>query len=322
MPNHCLLTIVVPTIGRSPVLEECLNALASEREPNSEIVAVIDESLDPATLLKDIPDRVVAVPANAGFAAACNAGVRMSGAEFVAVVNDDVVVNPQWARILLARLQNHRQSGAVQGVNLQLLRPAKVDGRGIAWNSSWQAVQIGHGSDYLPEGTIREIYGTSGTAAMYSRRALVASRLQPRGFFDPILHTYYEDVDLAGRLRSAGFRSELVPEAKAQHLGGASSSMDASWRYGQIYSNRILVLARLLGRSFWPRCARILWRDLLDLSMATLHREHSKRRGILVGWSRASRLFSMFRHRGAPLVPISVLYRFMETRKRKEPERK
>jgi len=314
MPNLPRLTIVVPTIGHSPVLGDCLKALTTDREIASEVVVVIDESLDAAELLLGIPDRVIPVSPEAGFSAACNAAICESETDSVAVVNDDVVVDPGWIEILIATLENDSQVGAVQGVNLQLPQPKKIDGCGIAWNPYWQAIQVDHGSSHLPESTTREVYGVSGTAAMYSRKALAAASPRPHEMFDPVLHTYYEDVDLAGRLRSVGYRSELVPKAQAQHLGGASSSRDANWRYRQIYGNRILVLARLLGRSLWPRLAKIVWRDLIDLSIATTHGAYDKRRGILAGWSRASRLFGKFSHRGPSLVPISVLHQFMETR--------
>ncbi len=61
-----------------------------------------------------------------------------------------------------------------------------------------------------PDVGVEEIFGVSATAAVYRREALraVASGGE---VFDPRLGSYYEDVDLAGRLRAAGFARSARP---------------------------------------------------------------------------------------------------------------
>ncbi|HEY6321517.1 MAG TPA: glycosyltransferase [Thermoanaerobaculia bacterium] len=167
-----------------------------------------------------------------------------------------------------------------------------------------------------------EIFGVSATAALFRRSALERVALGGQ-VFDPRLVSYYEDSELAGRLRAAGFSALLVPAARARHLGSASgrTAAAARERWRLIYGNRYLAAARLLGRGLWPRLPLMLLRDLLDvvgpaaLLHALLRRDRrllpgdhetgpGARRGRLsgmaAGWARALRHLPAFAHTGLP----------------------
>ena len=117
--------------------------------------------------------------------------------------------------------------------------------------------------------------------------------------FDAGLFAYYEDVDLACRLRSAGYGALLVPSARARHAGSTSGRRLALGGWPYIYGNRHLVLARHLGRGYGRRLPRVLWRDALDLAGAAGRLEPGRAAGIVAGWGRALRLLPRYLHRGA-----------------------
>ena len=264
------VTAVIPTLGRSPWLIPCLEAL---RREGVEIV-VIDQSETPL----DLPDRVIRPGKNLGFAAATNLGIAESSGEYVATVNDDAVVEPGWAVRLVEELDRHPEAAAAQGINLSM--DGLVDGCGIEWNRWGQAVQIGHGGPPSHR-EIREVWGVSATAAIYRRAALGETP------FDPRLISYYEDVELAGRLRAAGWTALLVPEARARHAGSATGGTMSRERWRLVYGNRWLV-AR--GQPFWRMAAR----DLVDLTRALGRGDFSRAAGIPSGWARALRLRRSF----------------------------
>jgi GT2 family glycosyltransferase len=220
------------------------------------------------------------------------------------------VVEPGWLGALVAVLQAEPRAAAAQGVNLRLDAPDLADGCGLAWNRAWQAVQVGHGrSAPAPAGPAREIFGVSATAAVFRRSAL---RTVAAGetVFDPGLGSYYEDGDLAGRLRGAGWRALLVPAARARHAGSATGRALGRERWRLIYGNRYLAAARLLGRSFWPRLPRMMTRDAIDLARAAADGEGDLAAGVLAGWARAVRRLPGFLRGGPPLVPLSEIRRF------------
>jgi GT2 family glycosyltransferase len=300
------VSAVVPTLGRSPLLIPCLEALRGE---GAEII-LVDQGETPVEIPAGLADRVLRPGRNLGFAAGTNLGIAEARGEWIATVNDDAVVEPGWRAALLAALEADPRAAAAQGVNLQLGAPDVADGCGMAWNRWWQAVQTGHGRMAPPAGAgVREVFGVSATAAVFRRAALRAAA--PGGeVFDSRLGSYYEDVDLAGRLRAGGFRALLVPAARARHAGSATGRTLSRERWRLIYGNRYLAAAGLLGRSFWPRLPRMAARDAIDLVKAALRGDGALAAGILSGWTRAARHLPGFVRTGAPLVPLGEIRRF------------
>jgi GT2 family glycosyltransferase len=278
---------VVPTLGRSRWLVPCLEALRRDGGAGIEIV-VVDQGETPVELPAGLADRVLRPGRNLGFAAGTNLGIAAASAELVATVNDDALVEPGWLAALSAALEGDPRAAAAQGVTLILDRPDLADGCGLEWNRWWQAVQIGHGRP-APAATepAREVFGVSATVALYRRAAL--REVAPDGHvFDPRLISYYEDVELAGRLRAAGWRSLLVPAARARHAGSATGATMSRERWRLIYGNRWLAAARLSGFG-WPRVPRMLLRDLVDLAKAVGAGDGARAGGIAAGWVRAAR---------------------------------
>ena len=267
--------------------------------------------------------RIVQLPRPAGFARAANAGIAASRGRLIALVNDDAVLATGWTRTLLtalggrygrdAKTSTDSPVAAAQGLNLLPARDgeARIDGAGLAWNSRRQAIQVGRGEPAPPAGgTPRPVYGVSATAAVYRRDALVA--VSPAGGslrpFNERLESYYEDVELADRLRRASYEAVLAPAARTKHAGAMSSRSrrDARRRVRRIYCNRVLVLARRLGRSFWLLLPELLLRDAVDLFRGGASEAlpgDSRRPGatdLLFAWGRAVRLLPRFAGFGHP----------------------
>jgi GT2 family glycosyltransferase len=302
-------TAVVLTLGRSPLLVACLEAL--RRDGGSELeILVVDQGETPVDLPAGLADRVLRPGKNLGFAAGNNLGIAEAAGDWVAAVNDDAVVEPGWLPALIAALEADPGAAAAQGVNVQLTAPETADGWGLAWNGWWQAVQLGHGKPVSDLKTdVREIFGASATAAVFRRAAL--RQVSPDGdVFDPRLFAWYEDADLAVRLRAAGWRALLVPAARMRHAGSTTGRTLSRERWRLLYGNRWLVAARLLGRAFWPRIPLLAARDLVDLLKAAAKGDLEMAAGILGGWSRALRLLSGFARLGAPAVPLGEIRRF------------
>jgi GT2 family glycosyltransferase len=277
-------------------------------------IVLVDQGETPVDLPAGLADRVVRLEVNRGFTGGTNAGIAIgsTGADFLATVNDDLLVEPGWTAALVAALDREPRAAATQGVNLRLDRPAIADGWGLAWNRAFQAVQLGHGEPALPrDQLIREVFGVSATAALYRRAALaeVAAVALPGGqVFDERLGSYYEDADLAGRLRAAGWTALCVPAARARHAGSSSSTASGAGsslsraRWASLYGNRYLVAARLLGSDFWLRLPLLAMRDVKDLVRALFKGDGTQALGICAGWARALRHLPAYVRRG-PATP-------------------
>jgi GT2 family glycosyltransferase len=300
------VTAVVLTLGRTPLLTPCLEALRREGGTRLELI-VVDQAESSVRLPAGLADRVLRPGRNLGFAGGNNLGIAVAAGELVATVNDDAVVEPGWLGLLSAALASDPRAAAAQGVNLMLDRPHLADGCGLGWNRWWQAVQLGHGLPAPdPGGERRAVFGVSATVALYRRQALAG--VARRGeVFDARLHAYYEDVELACRLRHAGWRALLVPAARARHAGSASAGGTTArrkrWRL--VYGNRYLATARCQGGRFWRCLPRMAARDLLDLARAARRADGVRLAGIAGGWARALRLLPLYVRRGAACAPCA-----------------
>jgi hypothetical protein len=303
------IAAVIPTLGASPVRDQCLAALRREQAAGVDLEILL---VGPAEAIGGA-DRAVVTAGRLGFAAACNRGIAVTTGPWVALINDDAVIEPGWCQVLQQALEGRPSAAAVQGVNLTWEEPPRADGWGIGWRTGWQAVQLGRGGAPLePAAPPREVFGVSATAALYRRRHL--EELEPPGRavpgpFDERLGSYYEDVDLAVRLRSRGRDAVIVPRARVRHLGSATAGAGPR-RWARVYGNRYLVLARLFGRRAAPVLARAGLRDLRDAARAAAGLDGRRLAGITAGWLRAVALLPAFLHRGLPLVPAAELERF------------
>ncbi|MEM6705403.1 MAG: glycosyltransferase [Acidobacteriota bacterium] len=287
MTGQAQIAAIVPTLGRSPVLEDCLQAL-DEQRPRPLLVVVRSGPGSLPDAARERADILLESSEQLGFAAATNRGIEATETSFVATVNDDVVVRDGWVRALLEAAAESEGFAAVQGANTLLDSPQVLDGCGIAWNTWWQAVQLraGEATSELPTAAF-EIAGASATATLYRRSALTEVALEGGEAFDPSFESYYEDVDLSLRLAAAGHRAVCVPAARAAHVGSATGKTLGRHRLRLIYGNRLLTLRRAAGGAS-SVLAKALLRDFLDGL-----RQPSRIPGILGGWRRAWQL----RHR-------------------------
>ncbi|MEO8276960.1 MAG: glycosyltransferase [Thermoanaerobaculia bacterium] len=315
------IVAVVPSLGQSPWQTEMLTALRAELATHAAALIWVHQGTEPAPQLSAERERLIRLPQPCGFAAAVNAGIAaiadvdesdaLAAIDAIAVVNDDLIVSPGWLAALTEGLAARPQAAAVQGMNLELDRPERIEGCGLEWNRSWQAVQTLAGSvadaALAPLAAPFEIFGVSATAALYRRSALVevAENGTPLRAFDERLGSYYEDVELAVRLRAADWQSWCIPAARARHAGQATAGRRPLSRWRSIYRNRLLVVHQLLGARFLRTLPRLAVRDLRDFARALLSGDAARAPAILMGWwaalvsARRSTDSSGIEHRGS-----------------------
>ena len=105
VPYAPLVTVVIATRERPELLVHCLDSVAALRYPRLEVVVVDNDPVTEATselIRQDYPDvRYVREPVR-GLAAAHNRGLAEALGEITAFTDDDVVVDPDWLRALVA----------------------------------------------------------------------------------------------------------------------------------------------------------------------------------------------------------------------------
>jgi glycosyltransferase involved in cell wall biosynthesis len=120
--------VVVPTSNRAAYLEVTLASLAAQDLDDGayEVIVVDDGSRDRTPAVIDAARvRTIRRDEPRGPNAARNTGVRVAGADLVAMVDDDVWAPPGWLRAMLSGAERHAHAGALGGpIHARLEGPA------------------------------------------------------------------------------------------------------------------------------------------------------------------------------------------------------
>jgi GT2 family glycosyltransferase len=213
-----LITIVIPNWNGRRFLGDCLGAIRSQTYPHIETIVVDNGSRDGSIeLIRDeYPEvRLVTFDTNVGFSPAVNAGIKAATGRYIALLNNDTKVEPRWVEELVKALDSHPEVGSVACKMLAYDDRTILDGVGDAYRRGGLPSRIGHGErDDGQFDEPRYVLGACGGAAMYRRELF-----DDIGLFDEEYFAYLEDVDLALRAQSAGYKCLYVPTARVYHVG-------------------------------------------------------------------------------------------------------
>jgi GT2 family glycosyltransferase len=267
-----------------------------------QVIVVDNGSTDDsvAVLRRDLPEAtVLARDTNGGFAVGANAGIRHTDAEIVVLLNNDAEPAPGF----VAALRDHLVAApaAVAAVTGRIVLAGRwsrlqaddqtPDGRalrdhdGHLWvpspdgevrlNSTGVRIdRDGNGMDrdwFAPADRVADtaVFGFSGGASALRRAALDDVGLLDESFF-----MYYEDTELAWRLRRRGWRVEYAADAVVVHDHSASSGVRSDLFVFRNARNRLVVA---LWHAPWPTvlraAARTLARGLRGLADGPTRRE-------------------------------------------------
>jgi len=251
------LAAIVPVWNGRPLVEKLLASLAKQTLRADELVVVDNGSTDGAPeAARACGARVIGMGRNAGFAAAVNRGIRETRAEWIAVLNSDVELAPDYFALLTA------SSGwFATGRILAAGNPSHIDGtfdlvcRG---GTPWRA---GSGQADGPAWEMRRrIWSAPWTAAVFR-----AALFEKTGLLEERFESYLEDVDFGLRCAALNLAGEYVPEAVAWHRGSAALGRWHKETVRRMARNQVWLLARHYSRSdllhcAWPvAVAQLLW---------------------------------------------------------------
>jgi len=218
--------IYIPTFNGAPQLRRTLLSLAEQTRP-LDVVVVDNGSTDGTTeLLRDEFPQVelVELGRNLGFGPAINRGVDLRPADPLLVLNNDVRVEPRFAEAMLEAAAEGAE--CVAGVLTQEAAPGLIDSAGVVADITLMGFDYLHGEPLAVLEGAADPLGPTGGAALYRHDAFRAA-----GGFDERIFLYYEDLDLALRLRAAGARCRLAGGARALHAYSASLGAASGGKY-------------------------------------------------------------------------------------------
>jgi GT2 family glycosyltransferase len=272
------VTAVVLTYNGRELLEIVLPSLAAQTCPGLRLLVVDNGSRDDslAYLASEWPDvEVVAIPDNVGVTKALNAGLEAAAdAEFVALFNNDMEMEPDCLSELVRALVEHPEAGSAGAKLVDFHRRDVLDGTGDTLRWTGLATRRGHGEPNDGRyGEAEAVFGACGGAALYRREALRQVGLLDESFF-----AFSEDVDWALRAQLAGWTCRYVPSAVVYHMGSATIGRglsdftayhlwrNAIWMIVKNYpAEALLKRAPALAFGFGLNMAAAWWEGKLDV---------------------------------------------------------
>lgn len=214
------ISIVIPNWNGARHLPVCLQALRTQTLPPHEVLLVDNASADEslALIARDFPEvRVIALSSNLRFAGACNAGIRASSGEAIALLNNDTEADLRWLERVAACFAAHPRAGFVASKLRLFDKRDRLHSAGDSYSS--QGMPGNRGVWQVDDGRFDQeyVFGACGAASVYRR-----SMLDVVGLLDEEFEFSCEDVDLSWRAQLAGYRCAFAHDAIVYHKVSAT----------------------------------------------------------------------------------------------------
>ena len=244
-PEQALLTVAIATFNGRQLLEGVLASLQRQTIAVQIRVVVIDDGSSDDTvrwLREHRPDvQLIAHEGNLGVSRSLNEGLGLAEGEFLALLNNDIELEPDCLELLVQELYDHPEAAASTPKLLDFHRRDHLDGAGDEYTWWGMANRRGHGEldrgQYdLPEA----VFGASAALAVYRRSAI-----ETVGGLDEEFFAYLEDVDWSMRALLAGFQCRYQPQAVAYHMGSATlGSGPSEFNLFHMWRNGVWILVK------------------------------------------------------------------------------
>lgn len=278
-------TAYIPTLNGRDRLRHALESLRGQTA-RCEVVVVDNGSTDgsQAMVKADFPDyQLIELGQNLGFGRALNQAISHSGDGPILLMNNDVVLEPEFVAEI-SKTADQTGAEMVASVLLRADDSRVIDSAGIlADEETLMAFDFLEGQPVAAAGHAGAPLGPSGGAALYDRAAF-----ENVGGFDQEIFAYYEDLDLALRMRVAGATCALSSRARGTHARSTTLGSRSPEKYGITGWSRGYLIRRYgVMKSFSGWARTVFFEGSVCVGQIVFERTAAGIRGRLHGWRAA-----------------------------------
>ena len=244
------ISTIIPHAGGRKILRDCLTSLAKTRGVDLEVI-IVDNSqvsdVDEETLSILPSVQNLRYECKLGFAGACNRGVESASGDYIFLLNNDAVVEPDTIKILADKIEQNHQIGACQPKILSLNNSGYFDyssaaggeldryGFPFARGRVFDTIEKDSGQ-YNED---RQVFWGAGAALMIRRNLYISSGGLEERFF-----AHMEEIDLLWRIQLMGFQVFSVSNAVVYHRGAVTIRSDSFTKQYLNHRNSIATIFR------------------------------------------------------------------------------
>lgn len=240
-----LVSIVTVNYNQSATTIDLIESLSQITYPNIEIIVVDNASKnDDAKVIKEKFPRIVLVESiiNYGFAGGNNLGIMRSRGEYVLLLNNDTIVEPNFLEPLVNKFQEHPEIGAISPKIRYYYKKDTLQYVGFTEINKYTNRNITLGDGELDVGQYevdKETAYCHGAAMMVPMKVIKEVGMMSYEFF-----LYYEEADWCIRIRNAGYQIFYVHNSLVFHKGSATTGKNSALKTYYLTRNRIVFMRR------------------------------------------------------------------------------
>ena len=256
------VTVLILNFNGRRYLQQCLDSLLATDYPNFKTIVIDNGSVDGSVefIRKNYPSvQVIRHDRNYGYAFAYNLVMDAIQSEYVALVNNDVVVEPSWLRHLVFYAENPDVAAVTPKMKF-LNDKARLNSTGgncdlygVGWNRGNGEVDRGQYD------AVQEVFYGNGGALLIKKRVW-----REIGPFDERYFMYGEDVDWCWQARLRGYKILYVPQAEVGHQWRGSGGsivylLERHWLSTILKNYSLTTLALLIPKYFGLKTLKTIW---------------------------------------------------------------
>lgn len=256
------VTVLVLNFNGRKYLKECLNSLLATDYPCLKIIVIDNGSTDGSAefIRSNYPNvKVIKHDHNYGYARAYNVVIGAIQSEYIALLNNDVLVEPNWLKELLPYAANDDIAAVTPKMKFlhdkTLINAAggSCDLYGVGWNRGNGEVDTGQYD------VVQEVFYGNGGALLIKKR--VWCEIGP---FDERYFMYGEDLDWCWRARLKGYKIIYVPYAEVRHHWRGSGApmvylLERHWLSTVLKNYSLKILIQLMPKYLALKALKAIW---------------------------------------------------------------
>jgi hypothetical protein len=268
MPSK--VAFIVVGWNNADLLPDCFRSVYRQTYNEVDIYYIDNYSKDNSVELvkKDFPNvKIIELDYNTGFAKGNNIGIAAALKDpevaYIGLLNTDARLKDQWTQKIVAFASKKPKGALYQGMTLDYYNEDIIDSTHTYVSYNGQATQGSWRYYYQNEIGPKKVFGVNAAACLISRKFIEA---QPFGqeLFDERMFMYLEDVDLAARATVLGWDNYLVPEARALHMGSATSGKNPGFSLYMTFRNNSAMLFKNFPLKMLIRMSPAILRGDID----------------------------------------------------------
>lgn len=269
--------IVIVNWNGKKYLKDCFDSLERQTHKNFKVIFVDNGSKDDSVdfvknnyLETEFPSmEIIQLKKNTGFCFGYNAGIKKAledeSIKYVIVLNNDTKLDEKYIKELSDCAERHPEAGSIQPKILNFFEQNKIDCAGIYITRDGTAHNRGYGKNEEKYSEEKEIFGANGTASLFTRDALERTVLPEHNYFDNDHFAFYEDVDLAWRMKNMGLKSYFCPKAVVYHVHSGTAGKTSLMKAYYLHRNYFFTIFK--NYPFRKLAKALFWRLISYLKL-------------------------------------------------------